>query len=87
MTDTWEGLWANPLYTELGEYPPKSSTLIVDRIWLRKVQDAGDGLHEKAAQMDSVKEFILLHKEYIESDIDAYGMLKPALDYFLEEKK
>ena len=86
MTYTWEGLWANPLYTNLGEYPPKSATLIVDRIWMKKMKAVGNILHEKAAQMDSVKEFVLLHKEYIESDIDGYGMLKPVLEHFLKEE-
>ena len=85
MTDTWEGLWANPLYTNLGEYPPKSATLIVDRIWLKKMKAVGDILHEKAAHVDSVKEYVMMEAENIKSDMDHKGMLKPALEHFLKE--
>ena len=36
-------------------------------------------------QLETVREFILSRRTDIEKDIEDFGMLKPILDYFLEE--
>jgi len=35
--------------------------------------------------LETVREFILIRRDDIEKDIEDFGMLKPALNYFLEE--
>jgi len=38
-------------------------------------------------KLEVVKEFVLSRRGDIEKDIEDFGMLKPVLDYFLEEAK
>ena len=35
--------------------------------------------------LEIVREFVLIRRDDIEKDMENFGMLKPALDYFLEE--
>ncbi len=53
----------------------------MDRIWLRKVKEAGDELQTR---LEAVREYVIMEAENIKSDMDHKGMLKPILEYFLE---
>ncbi len=37
--------------------------------------------------LEAVREFVLIRRDDIEKDMENFGMLKPALDHFLEEAK
>ena len=42
-------------------------------------------LLEKVEKLEAVREFVLIHRDDIEKDMENFGMLKPVLNYFLEE--
>ena len=78
----WREKW-EPVITEALEKAEKYDEYA--KIADKDIKALNNSLRFYENKLEAVKEFILLHKEYIESDIDGYGMLKPVLEHFLKE--